>query len=868
MRCIFIIIVSLIISSPLFAGITGKIAGRVVDTKTGKPLPGVNVIVLGTHLGAATDENGEYFIIQVPPGDYAIKASMIGYRAVTKQKVHVTVDLTTKVDFDLEPTVIEVPGIIVTAKRPLVVADQTASTRYVTKEEIESIPDVETPTEILRLQPGVVGTHVRGGRTYETLYLVDGIPIRHPIYGAVAAFDLNVLSIKEMEMLTGGFSAEYGQAQSGVVNIVTREGGPKLSGELEYKTDNYPRLASFNTDYGAFSVGGPLTGKVKFFLSGSGELTDTYTKNNKTRGKYRLLGIKFHDRQSNSFSGNSKLTYTLIPGIKLSLSYRRGWSWWSDLNWAWKNLPDSINLNRRTSDQAVLSLTHTVSKTTFYTLHLGRLMSYAHSSIDGMEPPDFYHWRVDTIIKPETTYVESTWVSKQTSWGWDLDDDGFLDTGVQQYWSKDKSWIWTAKFDLTSQINPRHLVKYGLELNYEDVSYCNIQYYSSFYFPDRDSTKVPGPWPQYGLYRWVFEHGHPWIGAAYLQDKIELRGLIVNAGLRLDYFNPGPTVFDSSYIKQWETVTGMEVEHQKHRLIISPRLGISYPITEQTAMYFNYGKFTQVPELQYIYRDPWTGTWCGNPNLKPQKTIHYEFGFSHQFAPDLAAYIKGFNKDMYDYVGMLRVGMPPIWIWVNRGYGRARGIEVELKKRYSHFTSGNFSYTYQNVYGYSSWEFMEYYRGWEWEPVGTRRLNWDQRHTITASFNVIVPKGEKLFGVLPDRWGANLLWRFGSGLPYTPNDDPLKENLGTRPFTSTTDVRLYKEVGLGKLNLRLFANILNLFNNKNVNWVNPWTGQPWKYGDADGRSHRIYTWRRMLYLRNPAMFGSPRQIKLGIRLSF
>lgn len=891
---ILLAILAIFLSSSAFAGVTGKIAGRVIDKDTGKPLPGANVIILGTGLGAATDKNGEYYIIQVPPGNYSVKVSMMGYRPVVVEKVHVTIDLTTRLDFALEPTVIEVPGITVIAKRPLIQHDITSSVRYATREDMGYIPDAESFDDIVRLQPGVVAGHIRGGRSGEVLYTIDGIPIRHPIYGGTAAFGLNIISIKEMEMLTGGFNAEYGQAQSGVVNIVTREGGDKLSGEIEYKSDNYgPKSSSFNTDYSAFSVGGPepisskllpyigisLPGKVRFFISGSANLTDTYLYNRRTRNEYNLLGIKFHDRQSNQFNGNAKLTYNITPKYKLSLGYIRGWRWYSWFDWPWvKNLPDSTQDAYSNSDQTTLSFTHTVSSNTFYTLRVGRLKTEYKSNLRGKTPPEYYEWDIDTtwvidttVTPPESTAVIDSINKGGTPWGWDLDRDGFVDVGAHQRWREDLSYVWTGKLDLTSQVNPRHLIKFGVEANYNDVSFVDLQYVGYFYYPGRDT--VPGPYKEYGLYRWVFD-GYPWSGAVYLRDKMEFKGLIVNAGLRLDYFDPGPTVEDSAYLRQWHAITELPpLKVKRHRYILSPRLGISHPITERTVMYFAYGHFTQMPDLIYLYRDPWTGTWVGNPNLQPQKTVEYEFGFSQQLTADAAAYIKWFSRDNYDYVGLIQTGTPPVWVWVNKGYGRTRGIELQLKKRYSNFTSGNFAYTYQWATGYASWAYMECYRIWGGGqiPIREHRLDWDQRHTIVLNFNLMAPKGEKLLGILPDRWGMNLLWRFGSGLPYTPagRDISIMENMGTCPFTSTFDVTLYKEFAFGKRNFRIFANILNLFDRKNVRkWdgFNTWTGLPYRYGDADGATHRIYSWREMQYLMHPARFESGRQIKLGIRL--
>ena len=111
----------------LFAGTTGKIAGNVKDIETGEPLPGCNVQIVNTNMGAATDGNGEYFIINVPPGQYTVRTSMIGYKTVNTTNVQVMVDLTTRLNFSMEQTVLDIgEEITVVAERPLVQKDITS----------------------------------------------------------------------------------------------------------------------------------------------------------------------------------------------------------------------------------------------------------------------------------------------------------------------------------------------------------------------------------------------------------------------------------------------------------------------------------------------------------------------------------------------------------------------------------------------------------------------------------------------------------------------------------------------------------------------------------------------------------------------
>ncbi|OYD16315.1 hypothetical protein CH333_03705 [candidate division WOR-3 bacterium JGI_Cruoil_03_44_89] len=903
-------------SAAVNAGVTGKIAGKVTDVKTGKPLPGVNVVVVGTTLGAATDENGEYFIIQVPPGVYSVEVRMLGYTTVTKSNVRVSVDLTTRLDFRLRESVLEMQGVTVRAERPLVLPDITSSARYTTKEEMDRMAGVEKVGDVIGIQPGVVtaapvlaiqdeegrgiqvrgerasDVHIRGGRGGEILYCVDGLPITHPLYGGRQILELDVVSVQEMEILTGGFNAEYGQAQSGVINIVTREGGRRLSGSIQLKTDRLsPENYSFNTDYVAASIGGPepvtnfllsplgvhIPGEVTFFASGSGNLTNTYLSNHRTRETNEFLGFEYSDRQNNDFTGDLKVAYKITPNHKLTLGYRSGWSRSSWFDWGWKDLPDSMQSAARTTEQLTLNFTHTLSPKTFYTVKIGRLKTDYESTLNRRTPPLFWHWDSVMVVEDGDTTWKRVYVG--SDYGHDTDENGFIDVGVQGNYRKDNTYSYTLRGDITSQVHPRHLIKSGFEFNYHKIKYTDIQYAGSYYYEGRDT--IPGSWPEYGLYRWVFD-AFPYIGAAYLQDKVELEGLIINAGARVDFFDPGRTVRESEYIAVWERATGIPLEVKKMRYWISPRLGISHPITERTAMYFAYGRFNQLPELQYYYRDPWTGTWCGNPNLDPEITTAYEFGFTHQITGDMALDVKNYSKDISGYVGMIKTGYPGVWVWVNRGYGRCRGVELQLIKRYSHFVSGTISYTYQWATAYASSAFMEYDRSRQGFPIPIRenRLDWDQRNMVVADVEFSVPEGEspKLLGLrIPDRFYTSLLFSFGSGVPYTPagTDIVITENSKTCPATYDLDLKIQKGFCLGSFNYSFICELLNLFDYRNVNrgvnrgaGFNSWTGRPYRYGDVGWGTGKIYTYRDIIHLRNPVVFSSGRQIKLGINLNF
>ena len=264
--------------SLLFSGTTGKIAGKVINASTGEPLFAVNVIVEGTTLGAATDMQGNYVILNVPPGVYTVRASAVGFKTVRVTNVRVSVDQTTRVDFKLEEAAIELgEEVVVVAERPLVQRDLTSTSSKVSSDIIAKLP-VENFTDIINLQAGVVEGHFRGGRIGEVAYMIDGIPV-NDVFSNTYAIQVENHAIQEMEIVTGTFNAEYGQAMSGVVNIVTKEGGERYTGSFSVYTGDYVssnrdlfmNIERVNpTDIYNFqgTLGGPVfKNKVNFFLS-------------------------------------------------------------------------------------------------------------------------------------------------------------------------------------------------------------------------------------------------------------------------------------------------------------------------------------------------------------------------------------------------------------------------------------------------------------------------------------------------------------------------------------------------------------------------------------------------------------------------
>ncbi len=243
-RKLLLFIFFLIITLPIniFAGITGKISGKVTDAQSGEALIGINIIIDGTTQGAATGLDGTYIINNVEPGNYSIVFSGVGYQKKIITNVTVASDFTTSLDVELSTEAIGLETVVIEATKPLVRKDLTSSHTTIDNTQIEALP-VENIDQILSLQAGISKgvdgeLHIRGGRSNEIAYNINGASAINPFdFGRTVQISTN--AIQELSVVSGTFNAEYGNALSGVVNTVTKEGGNKYKGSVSYYTGDY-----------------------------------------------------------------------------------------------------------------------------------------------------------------------------------------------------------------------------------------------------------------------------------------------------------------------------------------------------------------------------------------------------------------------------------------------------------------------------------------------------------------------------------------------------------------------------------------------------------------------------------------------------
>jgi len=259
-------------------GTTGKIQGRVTDSRTGAPIPAAQVSVEGTTLGNITNDDGYYFINEVPAGLHNVRAQSIGFRPVVVREQRVLAGQTLTLNFQLEQSAVELEALVVTGERnPLVPRDQVSSKAIVTGETIDNLP-LDNATSIILLQPGVISTNsgrtIRGSRPDQEAVYVDGVPIRRLRTGTTESVELPTNVLAQVDVTTGGISARFADAQSGVINYVTRTGGPTFGGTASIFTDMIaPKAWVSGFNRAELSLGGPIpsVANLTFFVGGTAE---------------------------------------------------------------------------------------------------------------------------------------------------------------------------------------------------------------------------------------------------------------------------------------------------------------------------------------------------------------------------------------------------------------------------------------------------------------------------------------------------------------------------------------------------------------------------------------------------------------------
>jgi outer membrane receptor protein involved in Fe transport len=578
---------------------------------------------------------------------------------------------------------------------------------------------------------------------------------------------------------------------------------------------------NWGTYQGQFSIGGQFPGlgsNVKYFASGEYLQTD---------GNIGAM------QQHYSRKGLAKLTFQPSRLTKLSLT---GNVINKDLE-IYEHLFSKFNPqgNDRISTettQGIVSWTHTLSNNAFYEL---RVQRYSRFFFDRVKEDPFLYQNL--FYTSEEDFARSG------------DDPRFI---------RQEERLWQGKFDLTYQATANHNIKAGIDYNYFRI----WRYYALLI---SDPTTTVAETIQF----------NPVNAAAYIQDKMEFKDLVVNIGIRLDYYDPA--TFDVK--DKQNPLTGGTVPGEK-RWTVSPRLGFAHPISDKASLHFSYGHFYQSPEFEKTSQNRGlslvgfvTERLIGNGNLKPQLTRAFEVGWDQQLTDFLALTVTGFYKDIENLISsdFYPTARPqPAAYYVNQDFANSRGVEFNLRtRRYNHFAS-YFSYTLARAEGNSS-DPTERIVALDLVPPEEplKRLvilDWDRPHVFNFNFDFRYGKGEGPAigsGHWLENFGVNLTGRFESGLPYTPTDSrgkPIAENnVARQPSIWQLDLRLDKLFAVTNMKLGVFAEIINLTNRSNVVFVYTDTGLPFD------NTNQTYTPEGQ---RDPYNVAPQRNIRLGFELIY
>ena len=877
-----------VVSSLVFGQTTGKLTGIVTDLTTGDPLPGVNVIIDDTPYGTASANDGRFNIINVPPGMYSVSVMMIGYKTVKINEVRVSINRTVTLDIEMEQTIIEGEVVTVEVARLAQKKDQTGTIKNISGDEIKALP-VESVGNVINMQAGVVNGHFRGGRNTEVTFLIDGVQVDETFGGSSAAVEIQPEAVQDLEVITGTFNAEYGRAMSGVVNIVTRDGGPKFEGSASaalssYISNNTDIFIGLSPDLNQsqdlkFSLGGPILGeKITFF---------TNVRKQDNRGHlngYRIFQVadlsnfyadtpalwyseKTGDstyvpmNTSNNQSLLLKLGFNLIKGIRFSLLNSTSNDVWFGYDHAFKYNPDGRTGSYKETSYNALQLNHMITPKLFYELKMSYMDNYTGNYLY-KDPLD-------------TNYVHGRYLE---NFG-----PGFFTGGQLKNHSMLTMIDKTVKFDLTWQANHRHSIKLGLLDIAHDVDqqwhtirnkYDGLENQDYLYEPEifGDTT----------VYADVYKV-KPRESAAYLQDKMEFDDMVINIGLRYDVFDPASNYPSDRRNPANQLVYGdsMTSTYPQAPVIdqVSPRIGFAYQLGNQAVLHFSYGHFFQMPPLYAMYQNHSFlvspndfGTTMGNVLLKPEKTITYEVGLWQELTRGMSLDVALFYRDIYNLLSTKIIStynQIEYGLYSNKDYGNARGLEVKLDMSYGP-VKGMVNYTLQYTRGNADNPTQTFSRaGDSMDPVNRFiPMSWDQRHTIN---------GTVMFSV--KNFGGTVTAYYNSGSPYTfsPQSESvlsrinLYPNNDYKPSTSTVDVTLYYNFKLaGRYQGKIDFTIYNLLDRLNENWVNGQTGRAYTavIQETDRAGHRSDFNDYEDRIQNPSMYSAPRMVKLAIGINY
>lgn len=890
---------------------TGAVVGTVFDAETGRPLPFANVGVAGTSLGQNTATDGRFVIEDIPAGICTLRVSYIGYET-REIPVNIEAFQATQLRIRLNPKQAagQTAEVLVTADRPLVDVSEISTVRETGAEEIAKLA-VDELADVVERQVGVAGEgqelHIRGGRSDETLFRIENVAMKNVVTGAAVGGTFSAKALETVQVITGGYEAEHGQAISGIVNVRLKEGGEVRRTSVEYHTGNFGAQRAFiQTEGPLLPLDGnyPIPGKMSYMFGVDMLVSDTYLPSIRKPTNFDLGNRRsLRSRNLNSFAGLQ----------------------WSYDDFLRARQDNSMNLYTKVTWQ--LSLRHKVNAT--FTKYVGMDHAFFRFRV-GDEVRDAsntntrypYEFR-DQLDQYPTTTEETS--SQVVNWRWAMRNNAYSTVTFSRFFNSTeeavqgkKPWVKGEEYDAW-QANPDTF--FVSDENGDFPKYRNL-------FVERYSLAgtYTHRWQQHNEFKTGFESSYytlqniditnpaagegglgnvrdmyrvfPNDGAFFAQNSFSYEGFVGHVGLRADYLFLGEAADNAAaqqesiaddYLRDTNSLFG-----HRYKIFWSPRLAINHPITDRSSIHFNFGHFMQWPRFVYYFakissQSSEAFPLEGNLNLDPERSVQFQLGLRQQFTDHNAVDIAIFNKDTYDYPTSTRTteSTRDRLIYVNSDFSRTRGIELTLRHQGPGRINGNLSYEFQIATGKPANPNRikqvdpEALETGEAEPeLNEQFMPWNRPHRVLASVNFRFGRGDhpQLWGWrLPDQWDLNFFYTMRSGQPYTPTDTrgqrTGKVNSKNAPFESVLDMKINKTWDVGSRGGTSFGALFelrNVFDSTLRRVVDSNTGTTPVFGE--GRYTTITPGQDPDVVRqsllNPGFYGEGRNFRLGLEVTF
>lgn len=936
-------LVALLFCAPLFGSAQTEekpatLQGTITDAQSGEVLIGAAVQLVGTYKGAATDIDGKFLINGIKAGDYTIKVQYVGYKTLQYNGVTFKSGELKTLNFKMNGDVQSLDEVEVVGRKTQVNLELAASEVSFKREEIAEM-NVRDVQELVGMQSGVVktqdGLQIRGARVYETEYIVDGISAQDPLAGTGFGVDVASSSIADLNLITGGAGAEFGGGSSGVISTNIREGGERWEVAGSAQTDHLFGLGatSFNSDLFELSFGGPVwgtKGKLTVFNNLTVRLTDEYfgrTADQLESSLFTNNPAQWAPRQTNSYTHTLKLAYQLKGGTKITLTNQHSLNINQNTRtlqivgfdailtpgyqYIFSNDLDNATTYTHQSNLTAINVKHLINSKWGLSVSAGRLFTNLRADANGRP---FRYNTVDRLFDPANIITGDIRLfnpGDPSGIYFVLPGNGLYNNGgISTLWHDHYAEEYTLKTKVNWFPNRTNEVSFGWEHALQEYQWVDVTR-PWVGAPIQINDTLITPSISVGSSNDIWKV-RPHEGGFFIQDKITYKGIIATLGMRFNYWAPGAFADNAVNDPQSPVIDQIRTDYQEKTLglfglrwkaRLLPKINVSFPVTENNVLYFNYGHSMRLPHprflyagLDKVYQDRSFLADLGNPDLDPEVNVSYEVGVKSQINKDLGLTFSAYNNNRFDYIVSRRVivrdatGRPVSkTMYINQDYAKILGVEVGVFYRMGRYFRSFTNVAYQSARGKSNSareSALQIEQNGEVPLSREQYLAFDRPWSVNAGLTFLPDSTMRFLGFNPTGFRAFLSFNYTSGFRYTPQQLVSRNDLGRPEYEVLNDQYLQEratpwvnfdlmlsydwKIGKRGQGVGFSIEIRNLLNNKNAQIINPITGRAYEYGDDVPN-----TWRdpRPQYNgpresgvdpRNPARYLAPTQILYGL----